>query len=406
MTGPLVVALALSMAQQPPIDSLVHATLEAHRRPFDVASGALTGPGGEWLLERAGAARFTLIGESHLNAETPAFTAALLRGLRPRGYSTYVTETGPESTRLLVETLRRGGFDAGEAWMADLPFSIAFLDQREELRTVVDALEMGYDIWGVDQEFIGSPRLLLRRLVAIAPNEGARAVAQAMLDRAVEGFQHFLADGDQSAAFMVTATGEDLDALAGAFAGAGDEADRILAQLRASHGVYHAYFEGRYYDNNATRVDLIRRNLLAHMERAGESPLSDRRALIKAGSIHAGRGRTPMRVFDIGALAAELAFTNGLESFHVNVLTTGSVDAAGAPRSWREQSPELVPLMDLTPETGPVVFDLRPLRALLSDRGGKSEALEELQDIALRFDAMVMYPRFHRADAITPMPGG
>lgn len=405
MTGQLVVALALAAAQQPPIDSLVHATLEANRRPFQVASGGLTGPGGEWLLERAGAARFTLIGESHLNAETPAFTAALLRGLRPRGYSTYVTETGPESTRLFVDTLRSGGFAAGEALMAELPFSIAFLDQREELRTVVEALELGYDVWGVDQEFMGSPRLLLRRLVAIAPDADARGVAQAMLDRAMEGFRRFLADGDQSAAFMVTATREDLDALAGAFAGAGDEADRILAQLRASHAVYHAYFEGRYYDNNATRVDLIRRNLLDHMARAGEGPLSDRRAVVKAGSIHAGRGRTPMHVFDIGALAAELSFASGWESFHLNVLTTGSLDAEGGFRSWREEAPELGPLMDLTPDEGPVVFDLRPLRALLSQRGGKTEALEELQDIALRFDAIAMYPRFHRADAITPMPG-
>lgn len=405
MSATVVLAFVLSAAQQAPLDSALAATLEAHRRPLSVEAGVLGGPGAEWLIERAKAARFTLIGESHLNAETPAFTAALLRGLRPLGYTTYVTETGPETTRLLVEALSSDGFEAGEAMLAELPFSLAFLDHREELRTVAEALELGYDVWGVDQEFVGSPRMLLRRLVTIAPDEEARALTEAMLERAMDGFRRFVQDGDRSAAFMVTATEPDLDRLAVAFAGDRDsEATRIVDQLRASWEIYRAYNEQRFYDNNSTRVDLMRRNLLAHMGRAGEQPWSGRRALIKAGSIHAGRGRTPMQVFDLGALAAELSFVSGLESLHIDVLARGSFDEKGAFRDWRERAPDLAPLIDLTPEDGPVVFDLRPLRPLLTQRGGKTEAQEELQELVLRFDVVVMFPAFHPADAITPVP--
>ena len=405
MPGSVVLAFILSAAQQAPLDSTLAATLEAHRRPLTIEAGALGGPGGEWLLERAESARFTLIGESHLNAETPAFTAALLRALRPLGYSTYVTETGPETTRFLVEALSADGYGAGEAMLAELPFSMAFLDHREELRAVTDALELGYDVWGVDQEFVGSPRMLLRRLVTIAPDREARQVAEAMLGRAMEGFRRFAEEGDRSAAFMLTATAPDLDRLAAAFAGDPDsEAARIVEQLRASWEVYRAYNEGRFYDNNSTRVDLMRRNLLAHMARAGEQPWSERRAVIKAGSIHAGRGRTPMQVFDLGALAAELSFVAGLESLHIDVLAKGSFDEAGRFRDWRESAPELAPLIDLTPDDGPVVFDMRPLRALLTERGEKSAEQEQLQELALRFDVVVMFPAFHPADAITPTP--
>ena len=36
-------------------------------------------------------------------------------------------------------------------------------------------------LWGVDQEFIGSPVFHLKRLVAIAPNDSARAAAAKLL---------------------------------------------------------------------------------------------------------------------------------------------------------------------------------------------------------------------------------
>lgn len=399
----LLASAALVPAVFADLEAEARAALEAARRPLTLDAGELGGPGGAWLLEHAARAQFTLIGESHLNAETPALTGALLSGLKPAGYSAYIVECGPESTRLLMDAVREGGVEAGEAVLTDLPFTIAFLDQREEMRVAADAMAGGYSVWGIDQEFMGSARFLLRRLTQIAPDDASREIAQGMYDRAKAGFGRFASSGDPSGAFMSTAAAEDFDALDRAFTG--DEARRIIHQLRASAAVYRAYAQQRYYDNNAMRVDLIRRNFLDHLRRAGETAPPQRKAVIKAGSVHCGRGRTPMHVFDIGALAAELAFANGGESFHVNVLAKGSVNAIGLFNSWLDQAPYLAPLFELTPDDTPVVFDLRPLRPLLTQRGGKSKELQDLQDLALRYDAVVMYPRFHRADAIVAMPG-
>lgn len=411
----LLLALAIPTVQQTPFDTLVYEAVATHGRSVAVEDGHLTGPGGAWLLDRAGAARFTLIGESHLNVETPAFTEALLRGLASRGYSVYAAETGPESTRLLVDTLRAGGFDAGAALMARLPFSIAFVDHREELQVIASALDMGYEVWGIDQEFIGGARFLLRRLAEIAPDQASRAVAEDFLAQAMEGFRKFAEEGDQSAAFMMTATDEDFERLAEAFAQAGPEAQRIVEGLHTSWAIYRAFHEQRYYDNNSTRVELIRRNFLRHFGDAPGDALAGKRVVLRAGSVHAGRGRTPMHVYDVGSLAAEIAFLGGLESLHLVVLARASIGADGAARDWAEDSPHLVPLyaaMGRGPaeehaqegEDGAMVFDLRPLRALLTTRREKSEALEELQDLALRFDAAVIVPLFHPAERI--MPGG
>ncbi|MPZ18905.1 MAG: hypothetical protein GEV06_13470 [Luteitalea sp.] len=44
-------------------------TAESHRHLFSIDNGSLAGPGGDWLLERAGNARFALLGERHHNLE-------------------------------------------------------------------------------------------------------------------------------------------------------------------------------------------------------------------------------------------------------------------------------------------------------------------------------------------------
>ncbi len=119
-------------------------------------------------------------------------------------------------------------------------------------------------------------------------------------------------------------------------------------------------------ENNATRVELIKRNFLRQLQ-GPDGQLPERRALIKMGSVHAGRGRTPMHVYDIGNFAAELAFAQGGESFHVLVLAAGAVHADGTFHSWRERLPHLAP--------------------------------------ALRYDALAVYPRFHPSRPIVTPPG-
>lgn len=229
---------------------------------------------------------------------------------------------------------------------------------------------------------MGSPRLLLHRLRELADADASRELVQSI-------FERVRSSGDQSGALLPNATADDFEALAAAFAGTEGEAARIIEQLRASAEAYRALGERRYYDNNATRVALIKRNFLAHLRRAGESALSDRRALIEMGSVHAGRRRIPMHVYDMGSFTADLAFAGGGTSFHVLVLAAESVGAD----------------FDVAAEDHPVVFDLATLRPLLTQRRDKTTALEQLQDVALRYDVIVLFPRFHPSGAIVPVPG-
>ena len=394
-------SVAVGLAAEP---DEVAAVLEGQGRLFAVEEGRLHGPGGQWLVEHAGAARFTLIGESHHNAETPLLTAALLHALQPSGYSAYVVESGPESTRLLMEAVAQDDVDAGVSLLRQFPFSIAFLDQKDELHTAAAALDLGYEVWGVDQEFLGSPLLLLHRLSQLSSEPDERARMDDLMNREKAALERFLQTGDQSGAFLLSASADDFAALAATFPKPDSEGARIVSQLRHSAEIYRAFAERRYYENNATRVELIKRNFLRQLQ-GPDGQLPERRALIKMGSVHAGRGRTPMHVYDIGNFAAELAFAQGGESFHVLVLAAGAVHADGTFHSWRERLPHLAPALDRVTEDSPMVFDLRPLRALLTQKAEKTEALADLQETALRYDALVVYPRFHPSRPIVTPPG-
>lgn len=378
--------------------------LADHRYPLTLGADGLGGAGGAWLLERARAARATAIGERHFDAEVPQLVGALLSALRPDGYDTFVVEAGPESTRLVVEALDAGGVAAGSALLARHPSAVAFLDRHEELRLVADARGMGYAVWGVDQEYLGSPRLLLERLAQLTADPAARARLAGWLEDERRAFARFVEAGDPTGLFLLATSEGALDALGGADLDTGSEAARIARQFRASAAIYRAFLEQRLYDNNATRAALLKRNYLEYAARRGDAP-SAPRALIKLGSNHAGRGRTPMYVHDLGNLVAELAFAAGGDSFHVMVEAVEAIGPDGAVARSHERLPSLAPAFDLVGDR-PAAFDLAPLRPLLTQRGGKSAELDALQDVALRYDALVLFPRVHPSRPIEPVADG
>ena len=73
------------------------------------------------------------------------------------------------------------------------------------------------------------------------------------------------------------------------------------------------------YASNLARSQLMKRQFMA----AYRAAPGQQRALFKLGAFHAGRGRSPTGVFDIGNLASELAEANGSHSVHILVLAGG-----------------------------------------------------------------------------------
>jgi erythromycin esterase-like protein len=67
------------------------------------------GRGWDWLVQEAGDARFTLIGEEHGVAETAQLSAALFKALRGSGYSRMAIELSPIIAQDIEAAARRNG---------------------------------------------------------------------------------------------------------------------------------------------------------------------------------------------------------------------------------------------------------------------------------------------------------
>lgn len=408
--------------------------LERHRHALSLEDGRLTGPGADLLLREAAAARHLLVGETHGVAEVPPLAADLFRRLRDDGYRHLAVEIGPVQARRLNEVLSGSEPMAGlRRFLRDHWPGVPFYAWREEaglLAAAVEAAGGGEDrhggedrrggegrqgggpgaddrpgvLWGLDYDVLGD-RWPLHRLREIAPDAGARAAADRAVALADSLLRRATEEGDPSETMMFSGPDSVWPALREAYDPApGSEADRILEQLEATARINEAWTSGRRLESNRRRVELIERNFHRQAGRAAQGA----KVLVKMGAFHTMRGRTPNDTWDLGTHLQELAAAEGEETFHVAVLggpegVKGTLD----PRSWGVREVPTVmagsdwaePVAAALPEEGWTVFDLRPLRPLLS--AGRLEGVpERMERIVWGHDALVVIRNSSAATAM------
>jgi hypothetical protein len=290
--------------------------------------GGLAGSGASALKEEIAHAQFILWGEDHGFADSPIVLRAIAHEARPFGFKYHVVEVGPLSTRMIGATLSHDGEAGLHKLVHEVPLGIPFLSLKDDAALAGDFL--GADargtpyLWGVDQEFIGSPVFHLKRLVAIAPDDAARAAASRLLDE-----EHGAAAKAAQEKFLLSRCKDaDFDALAAKFHGV-SEAENIIAELKESAAVYQLWMSGHNYENNARRARLLAKNFLADY-RAGADP--EPKVVFKMGLEHVALGTTTINTVDLGTLATEMARVNGRSSLRIAFLPAGGHNIAFAPK--------------------------------------------------------------------------
>lgn len=368
------------------------------------------GAGLGFLVEEGAASEFVLVGESHQTAETPPLFAALAVALRAHGYDALAIEVGPFTASDLVERLRRGGIDAHRESVARYPFTVPFFERRAEAELLVTALDAGYEVWGLDQEYIGSGRYWLDRLAELAPDEAARAVVADWKRRELAAAQHYMETESLDRVLFQTADADDFVELRAVFArpraGSNDgdddertEALQIIDALATSAHIYQLW-RPRNYDNNHRRVDYMNANLVANLKafeaRAGEPA----KVLMKFGSYHMGRGRSPANQYDLGNLAMQLATYRGGESLHLFATAREYRGADGTTTAMGPDEPAWDLLRRQVDQDQPwTVFDLRPLRPYFH-RAANRRGNEGTANWVWNYDVVAMAPAFSPASPL------
>ncbi len=363
--------------------------------PIVFSADGLSGPGGERLRAELANAQFIALGEDHGFAGSPelgmalAHDAAALPGASPLYH---VVEVGPVTTRWAAHRLRDGGLDALGRSLAGRPYAIPFLSNADDAALALPFARAGR-LWGIDQEFVGGPAILLDLLAERTRDRATLDLLAAWRDKDKAA----LGAGQFDTILLQTATPADFADLRRRFTG-DIEALAIVEALEKSAHIYQLNDSGRYLENNEVRAALMRDTFLrAYRDAAPNRPT----VLFKMGAYHMGRGTTPTSIYDIGSLLPGLAAANGKTSLHIAyVPLAGRVRTVKpSPTAFTAVAPyedeAIGPILDAAgiardslPATGHVLIPLAPLRHKL-----QGKALRELASfprfLLLGFDYLV-----------------
>jgi hypothetical protein len=375
-----------------------------------IEAGKLTGNASPVLEKAISAAQYVLIGEDHITREIPQFAAAVCEAMAPQGLTAMAVEAGPQAAKMVASTLGKPDRVARMAAHTErYPDSVAFLNVREENDLVEHCAQASHNpdfqLWGLDQELMGSAGWLLDQILATRPGSAATAVLTRM--KAEEQKDAALAKetGDPTKVFLFAASDAQLSEGTAVLKREGNAAaNELFGEFVESHEIYLKNMQGSP-ESNSQRARLLKRHFRRDFD-AAASKFQRQRVLLKFGEWHLYKGFNPLHQRDLGNYIAEMADGQGASSLHICILGAKGTHAAygGYMRPMKlepfvmaedEDYHWLKPLVDNQVPNAWTLYDLGRLRFQ------KLGAIDpEMQRAIYGYDLLVIVPEFTPAHSI------
>jgi hypothetical protein len=310
----------------------LHRIIASAKLGLDVHGRTFSGPGWELVQREVADAQLIAVGEDHLTREVPRFVSALCDTLGPESLAAMAIETGPEVASFMQKRLVS---DHHGQDMADLtgryPDSVAFFNIAEEndllTHCSMTAGRPGFEIWGLDQEFIGAGGWLLDMILAEPLSPSARAAILNLRSEERSDAELAKATGDPSKLFLISVSDSTLEAAQKLLVTGGAERSRqLLKSIMTTHEIYEENAEGSPRANS-DRAVLLKTALLSHLD-AWRGGAKGGKVLLKFGDWHLYRGYNPLGQRDLGNFVAEYADVKQTPSLHIAVLGSRGVHAS------------------------------------------------------------------------------
>jgi hypothetical protein len=397
-------ALTPALAQE---NKLIERLLQ-NRYQVGFQEGQLSGTGLPVLQKALANAQFVLIGEDHGISQIPEFASAVCNLIGPQGFHTMAIETGPLAASELQQWITR---DSGRADLVNFekkfPESIAFYNFQEEydlLSHCASSAQGGkFQLWGLDQELMGSSGLILTRVLETHPGKQAADTTQRLLLKNNEAYAVAAKSGSPGDIFMMTVSDAELNNLRDLLRKEGNPSSvALINALIKSRDIYQQNMSSSGYESNRERALLMKSNFVNDYNQATQAEGAPPKVLFKTGAWHLYKGINPLRNNDMGNFVTELADGQGTTSLHIMILgVKGSqLRFAGIGRPYQPGDFNLAedkdsdflflkPMFDNLETTGWTMFDLRGLR-----KGFRSlEPVDkEMERLIFGYDLLVLIP--------------
>ena len=390
---------ALVICTQPAISQSPANPEPAEILPISFDADGLSGSGGERLGSELDAAQFVALGEDHGFADAPLLARALAAEMRNMDEPVFhAAEIGPFTAKWLQQQFANKPTNDGLRSIAAATkgkgLAMPFTSNVEDSMLAADFFDNGGKsrLWGIDQEFMGAPMILLDGLAARAADPAIRKTL-ADIRGADRAALSKLAFGD---AWLGKVQRDDLTAIASGF-GNDQEALSLIEAFAESAEIYQLNNRGAYQASNEYRSALMQGYFLKQYRKAGATP----RVLLKMGAYHLGRGTTPVGIYDLGSLLPGLAAANGKRSLHIAYIPIGGLVRTIGPSetgvtivsAYKDEgiagllaAANVAP--DAIPATGHVLIPLTGIRHRMSGKQ-KRELTELARFVLAGFDYLV-----------------
>ncbi len=377
--------------------------LRANRYSLTVLGGGMAGPGAAFLKQEISEAQFVAIGEEHGTRQVPQFVWAACRAMAPDGLDAMAIEAGPLVTAQLERWTAHGdGSSSLLAFETQYPDSIAFFNWKQDFDLLSQCQQVAaphaLHLWGLDQEFLGSPGFILQQILETRPRAPAESIARKLQIQCELDTRKAIASGSWTDGCMLRLSQPDLENLRAALKATGNRRALELAEaLIKTWHIYTAHEGGHRYDANRERALLLKHNFVEEYQhlyaKIGKPP----RVLLKFGGNHLFKGFDETDVNDLGNFITEFADGLGSSSLHIEILGMRGDDEShfgpGQPDQAVAKDTAPGPLAPIYAEAYRrewTVFDLRPLRATFASFGHVDRDLERL---IFGYDTLVLIPQ-------------
>lgn len=370
MSSLLFLALFLIQVSAPDSDNelprINEDLIAEHTTYFDIRENRIEGAAS--LLTALEQAHFVALGELHNRLRLGELTESLLHVLAQHDFNYFAIETGPYSARKLQQLIRRGEpevsafynqYSSGLFEIVPIPF----FKGDSDLKFLSAADSLGYELWGLDQEYQLSYAYLIDELAGLVgetlthdQERLQRKISRRLywMNRRKQIFSEFelscrLQDDKQLQAYLQSF--EDAP---------NPDIRQILDAFHTTLEIYCLANKGK--GSEPVRISYFKENF----DRNFEMALADNtepKVLLKMGSFHMGRHRSPLNLYDAGNHIHELADSKGQSSVHIYYLNRffDGNDMTG--RSGWEGSAQFISVGD---RERWALTDLWPLREQLS----------------------------------------
>ena len=329
----LILALFINPADSTDSNGSIPDTLDVSMIRNFTSYFSLEGPnfvGADSLVRQAKEAQFVALGEIHNSRRLSEFTSALMHLLEPEGYQNLIVETGPYSAEKLESLIAsKEGKEAVSVFYDRYSsklfqyYVIPFFTGKGDLEMLQTTHELGYNLIGIDQEYAFSTIFLSEELKSRS-DEPLTDEQLGYLDDITSKLPWWYRRSQVFSSFDLSCSIKNYEPFkkyVASFTDPNRIQKKIIDALMVSLDIYCLNESGKWSEGNQKRINYFKSNFDAFYERASNNDTGQLpKAIVKMGSYHSGRYKSPNGIYDIGNHVAELTDSLGTKSLHLRFL--------------------------------------------------------------------------------------